>query len=105
MGPHYCFCSVQPHTLRHPVDIHRRSNLRRAIGRLSLRSRPVNPSAASIREYPILQPKSQMFSTFAGRVISHFFFSSRRRHTRSVSAFLLNRSSDLDLSHLGFLAG
>src|SRR5947208_7050662 len=26
-----------------------------------------------------------------------FFFSSRRRHTRSVSAFLLNRSSDLSL--------
>src|SRR5437773_7197317 len=26
---------------------------------------------------------------------STFFFSSRRRHTRSVSAFLLNRSSDL----------
>src|SRR5207245_8548414 len=26
-----------------------------------------------------------------------FFFSSRRRHTRSVSAFLLNRSSDLNL--------
>src|SRR5438552_6682839 len=25
----------------------------------------------------------------------YFFFSSRRRHTRSVSAFLLNRSSDL----------
>src|SRR5437867_5409301 len=25
-----------------------------------------------------------------------FFFSSRRRHTSSVSAFLLNRSSDLD---------
>src|SRR5438874_13044332 len=25
-----------------------------------------------------------------------FFFSSRRRHTISVSAFLLNRSSDLD---------
>src|SRR5205823_11189569 len=30
---------------------------------------------------------------------SVFFFSSRRRHTRSVSAFLLNRSSDL-LPHL-----
>src|SRR5256885_4006120 len=32
--------------------------------------------------------------------ISHFlfFFSSRRRHTRSVSAFLLNRSSDLFVS-------
>src|SRR5205807_7577051 len=28
---------------------------------------------------------------------SFFFFSSRRRHTRSVSAFLLNRSSDLDI--------
>src|SRR5947209_19151139 len=29
-------------------------------------------------------------------VLFHFFFfSSRRRHTRSVSAFLLNRSSDL----------
>src|SRR5204863_5457995 len=27
--------------------------------------------------------------------VSRFFFSSRRRHTRSVSAFLLNRSSDL----------
>src|SRR5262245_62225893 len=27
-----------------------------------------------------------------------FFFSSRRRHTRSVSAFLLNRSSDLLVS-------
>src|SRR5438876_11088240 len=27
----------------------------------------------------------------------YFFFSSRRRHTRSVSAFLLNRSSDLIL--------
>src|SRR5207249_7857135 len=31
------------------------------------------------------------------RGIQSFFFSSRRRHTRSVSAFLLNRSSDLDI--------
>src|SRR5689334_23517747 len=31
-----------------------------------------------------------------------FFFSSRRRHTRSVSAFLLNRSSDLFLTHVFF---
>src|SRR5437667_5028908 len=32
------------------------------------------------------------------RIMSYdrFFFSSRRRHTSSVSAFLLNRSSDLD---------
>src|SRR4051812_49861275 len=29
-----------------------------------------------------------------------FFFSSRRRHTRSVSAFLLNRSSDLQTACL-----
>src|SRR5437899_6545102 len=36
---------------------------------------------------------------FGGEIIQprvlFFFFSSRRRHTRSVSAFLLNRSSDL----------
>src|SRR5438309_7155403 len=30
-----------------------------------------------------------------GKDFDVFFFSSRRRHTRSVSAFLLNRSSDL----------
>src|SRR5436190_3954927 len=30
-----------------------------------------------------------------------FFFSSRRRHTRSVSAFLLNRSSDLSFRMQG----
>src|SRR5205085_8105416 len=32
---------------------------------------------------------------------ANFFFSSRRRHTSSVSAFLLNRSSDLSLATLG----
>src|SRR5439155_7258561 len=32
-----------------------------------------------------------------GMSLTLFFFSSRRRHTRSVSAFLLNRSSDLRL--------
>src|SRR5689334_13743165 len=32
------------------------------------------------------------------RIHSIFFFSSRRRHTRSVSAFLLNRSSDLNVT-------
>src|SRR5438552_12628586 len=30
-----------------------------------------------------------------GGLVEGYFFSSRRRHTRSVSAFLLNRSSDL----------
>src|SRR5207237_2160249 len=34
-----------------------------------------------------------------------FFFSSRRRHTRSVSAFLLNRSSDLTISTTPVIAG
>src|SRR5437773_9307835 len=34
-------------------------------------------------------------SPMASVTLSLFFFSSRRRHTRSVSAFLLNRSSDL----------
>src|SRR5437667_5483257 len=33
--------------------------------------------------------------SFCGCFFLSFFFSSRRRHTRSVSAFLLNRSSDL----------
>src|SRR5437773_7682409 len=33
----------------------------------------------------------------------NFFFSSRRRHTSSVSAFLLNRSSDLLISCLIWL--
>src|SRR5436305_5026259 len=33
--------------------------------------------------------------TANGLPTGDFFFSSRRRHTRSVSAFLLNRSSDL----------
>src|SRR5437667_1997101 len=32
--------------------------------------------------------------------LDFFFFSSRRRHTRSVSAFLLNRSSDLQVSEI-----
>src|SRR5438477_7021234 len=34
-------------------------------------------------------------TSYAGVWVVFFFFSSRRRHTRSVSAFLLNRSSDL----------
>src|SRR5205814_3787870 len=36
-----------------------------------------------------------LLTTQADRHSDLFFFSSRRRHTRSVSAFLLNRSSDL----------
>src|SRR5690348_18110485 len=41
--------------------------------------------------------KSEDFAriSHASKPFDVFFFSSRRRHTRSVSAFLLNRSSDL----------
>src|SRR5204862_5835893 len=46
------------------------------------------------REAPPAMSDSAPFAE--GSVFSSFFFfSSRRRHTRSVSAFLLNRSSDL----------
>src|SRR5207244_8307410 len=38
-----------------------------------------------------------------GRRFLIFFFSSRRRHTSSVSAFLLNRSSDLEMDAVGAL--
>src|SRR5258708_10402687 len=41
---------------------------------------------------------------YAGLSVSViFFFSSRRRHTISVSAFLLNRSSDLLLEGFPFI--
>src|SRR5690606_40070992 len=40
------------------------------------------------------------FSKFQ-HIITLFFFSRRRLHTRSVSAFLLNRSSDLN-GHIKF---
>src|SRR5438552_5859482 len=35
------------------------------------------------------------YDGFCQPIVRVFFFSSRRRHTMSVSAFLLNRSSDL----------
>src|SRR5205085_4645351 len=41
--------------------------------------------------------KNFTFSALIFANLGFFFFSSRRRHTRSVSAFLLNRSSDLSL--------
>src|SRR5580765_869549 len=47
-----------------------------------------------------------LFFVFVGELVSFFFFSSRRRHTRSVSAFLLNRSSDLkQASHFVHIPG
>src|SRR5699024_12132362 len=42
-----------------------------------------------------------LFAVFSSSL--GFFFSSRRRHTSSVSAFLLNRSSDLSLRQKWFL--
>src|SRR5437762_9723420 len=41
--------------------------------------------------------------TYVPNKLFYFFFSSRRRHTRSVSAFLLNRSSDLTTNLLKFM--
>src|SRR5438094_5442603 len=40
--------------------------------------------------------------THSWRLSVSFFFSSSRRHTSSVSAFLLNRSSDLTLALVRF---
>src|SRR3712207_8687214 len=41
------------------------------------------------------KPEAVYFNWLRVEIRDVFFFSSRRRHTRSVSAFLLNRSSDL----------
>src|SRR5205809_2595107 len=46
-----------------------------------------------IRDKPSTQRSTTLLRM--DRLLLTFFFSSRRRHTRSVSAFLLNRSSDL----------
>src|SRR5258708_7625899 len=51
------------------------------------------PSLPQICTPSPLMPGASVASKVA---VKSFFFSSRRRHTRSVSAFLLNRSSDLD---------
>src|SRR5438128_4204411 len=56
---------------------------------------------------PMRTPRSMADVSWAVRrtggpaVSTTFFFSSRRRHTRSVSAFLLNRSSDLSAADKG----
>src|SRR5262249_57824758 len=53
-------------------------------------------TASSLADYRIFAVRSPCESRmFKRHVFQHLFFSSRRRHTRSVSAFLLNRSSDL----------
>src|SRR5207245_3473571 len=42
-----------------------------------------------------VEPQNLQYRNYALLSFTSFFFSSRRRHTISVSAFLLNRSSDL----------
>src|SRR5690554_1324863 len=54
-----------------------------------------NPNIHPDREYEIRKNENIRFAEQHGIEFIDFFFSSRRRHTRSVSAFLLNRSSDL----------
>src|SRR5436190_18892537 len=45
--------------------------------------------------FHLSSPFSWCSASCTSPLSDNFFFSSRRRHTRSVSAFLLNRSSDL----------
>src|SRR5687768_17691832 len=56
-------------------------------------------TSCSIRSSSPLSSPTR-FSCSASALIVAFFFSSRRRHTRSVSAFLLNRSSDLPVEFI-----
>src|SRR5207245_6988622 len=49
----------------------------------------------SLLSYNVSMFVSSVLRWISGEIMYFFFFSSRRRHTRSVSAFLLNRSSDL----------
>src|SRR5438128_9260471 len=49
-------------------------------------------------ERPRRPSRGELFVFYAAQFVMVFFFSSRRRHTRSVSAFLLNRSSDLEMA-------
>src|SRR5205814_4294125 len=51
------------------------------------------------RSTPYTRKRRSRRSCLVRRILV-FFFSSRRRHTRSVSAFLLNRSSDLLSFHI-----
>src|SRR5439155_12834999 len=55
-------------------------------------NRPDNAESAKKVHFSRELPSSKL-SVYEDKL--QFFFSSRRRHTRSVSAFLLNRSSDL----------
>src|SRR5688572_18412634 len=74
----------------------------RKIGRASCREGLVVAARAVLEESKdsaLSQPAGRAATGAADRAgakpSDYFFFSSRRRHTRSVSAFLLNRSSDL----------
>src|SRR5205085_3453955 len=63
-------------------------------GERRLSRKSSNGSSSCVACYPVGTGLAKLRSTAPSRPGS-FFFSSRRRHTRSVSAFLLNRSSDL----------
>src|SRR5207247_8232651 len=56
---------------------------------------PLLPVLTRHSRYCMLEPPAGRETLAATHSFEHSFFSSRRRHTRSVSAFLLNRSSDL----------
>src|SRR5690349_23663243 len=74
---------------------------KKVISRKNIRRRITIPQTLSNLKLlrRITRKENILHRNFTQRQVAiQFFFSSRRRHTRSVSAFLLNRSSDLDSS-------
>src|SRR5439155_7124151 len=65
----------------------------------SLHSTPNSPTYTK-RSVSLFAVSVLSMLSSTSKISRFFFFSSRRRHTRSVSAFLLNRSSDLNLGNL-----
>src|SRR5437773_7129939 len=63
----------------------------------------INRNVAPGVETVFLVPAFDLTYLSSSLVREFFFFSSRRRHTRSVSAFLLNRSSDLQIAINGHI--
>src|SRR2546428_13749904 len=63
MGSYDCFGSLQPDTIWHFMDLHRRANLRGTFGRLSVRGRPLGPTRLLIREYSPPRLEAHISST------------------------------------------
>src|SRR5438876_6836801 len=81
-----------------PQDIITRDNVTLKVNAVIF-LRVIEPRKAVVEVYNYVYQTSQFAQTTLRSVLGEqeldFFFSSRRRHTISVSSFLLNRSSDL----------